>query len=542
MVRPSHTLVFTGAVLASLAAIMLIFPKDGIGLGKDLTLYFPDFQEWWREASMKPDTNNLSTAYIPDLVEEDLDPSSAAERDFFDSLQDTALLAGADIPTVDSSVYGFKPKAINVDNIRQPLELPESGLGCLENLFKCLINPDELVNVVRILHYGDSQIETDRISNYLRYKLQQQFGGSGPGLIPAKTPYDYKSPCQVINEQGTWKRYTIFPKIDTTVKHSRYGVLASFSRFSPIINIPEPKAVADTVSESDSSISAVAVAPAPVVEDADTKDFYHAALKFIPSKVGHSNVGAIKRVKMFYGYNTKPFNVKVMDGESVLYSDKLESHTSGLASKTWNFANTPADFRMEFDGADSPEIYGFAMDGLSGVAVDNIPLRGCSGTIFTKMNGSFLAQMYRELHVKCIILQFGGNAVPSLQPGAVGGFKKSFAAQINYIRRIFPGVSIIVIGPADMSRKVEGSDQMETYPVLPELVSALRSAALSNNCAYWDMYSAMGGINTMPDWVYHEPPYAEKDFVHFTPNGANVMARMFYSALIARYNEYIGGK
>jgi hypothetical protein len=43
----------------------------------------------------------------------------------------------------------------------------------------------------------------------------------------------------------------------------------------------------------------------------------------------------------------------------------------------------------------------------------------------------------------------------------------------------------------------------------------------------------------MPDWVFHDPPFAEKDFVHFTPTGANAMAKMFYNALITRYNEYI---
>ncbi len=239
---------------------------------------------------------------------------------------------------------------------------------------------------------------------------------------------------------------------------------------------------------------------------------------------------------MFYGNHTHTCSVKVMDGENILYADSLPPNNF-YAVKTWNFADTPADFKMEFSGADSPEIYGFAMDGLSGVAVDNIPLRGCSGTIFVKMNGAHLSSMYRDLNVKCIILQFGGNAIPSLNEGNVKSFKNYFTSQIRYLRRIYPGVSMRVIGPADMSEKVE--DKYETYAILPDVVESLRQAALQNDCAYWDMYQAMGGLNTMPDWVFHEPPYAEKDFVHFTPNGANVMAKMFYNALITRYNEYI---
>jgi len=88
-----------------------------------------------------------------------------------------------------------------------------------------------------------------------------------------------------------------------------------------------------------------------------------------------------------------------------------------------------------------------------------------------------------------------------------------------------------------MSVKVQ--DEYVTYEILPELDRLLKEAALQNDCAYWDMYEAMGGYNTMPDWVFHDPPLAEKDFVHFNPNGANAIAKMFYNALITRYNEYI---
>ncbi|HML84907.1 MAG TPA: hypothetical protein PKE52_07095, partial [Bacteroidales bacterium] len=35
----------------------------------------------------------------------------------------------------------------------------------------------------RILHYGDSQIEGDRISGYIRNRLQGIYGGGGPGFI-----------------------------------------------------------------------------------------------------------------------------------------------------------------------------------------------------------------------------------------------------------------------------------------------------------------------------------------------------------------------
>ncbi len=520
------------AVMALLAIMMTIFPKDGIAVSEDLTLEFPGLKEWWDD---KPKNSSSGNAYIPDLVEEDR-PGGAPQGDVDGA--DTLVVADmSGVPTFDSSVYSFKPRPIDVGGIRQPLELPASGPGCLRTLFDALVDPDQLAKVVRIIHYGDSQIETDRITGYLRYKLQQQFGGSGPGLVPAKTAYDYKSPCQIVNE-GEWQRYTIFPFIDTNVHHSRYGALAAFVRFSPLLKSePATKAVAD--SDTLALLDTTVIPTIPDYKPAEPSKIYNASLQIIPSRSGYSNSKTIKKIRMFYGNNTKPFSVKVMDGGEILYADSLKS-TGNYAVKTWNFAQTPEDFRMEFSGADSPDIYGFAMDGLSGVAVDNIALRGCSGTIFTKMNGAFLSGMFRDLNVKCVILQFGGNAIPSLTPDRVGWFAGAIASQIRYIKRIYPGVSIIVVGPADMSTKVQ--DRYETYEVLPDVVEGMRSAALQNDCAFWDMYSAMGGLNTMPDWVFHDPPYAEKDFVHFTPNGANAIARMLYNSIIARYNEYISKK
>lgn len=538
MVRPSRTLLFFVITLSFLALLMLVFPNDGIKINKDITLFFPDFEDFFAEYNA-PEKDSTVSSKIIFSIDEDL---NAIEEDTLEYVFHEEI--------VDSSVYSFKPRAIMTDSIRQPLELPNSGLACLQPLFAALTNPDELKHVVRIMHYGDSQIETDRITNYLRYKLQQQFGGSGPGLIPAKTAYGYKSPCEVINE-GEWTRYTVFPKIDTAVGHSRYGVLAAFGMFSPLKkktlepNLTEKK---DTINSTDST-SEVATKEEQLQEETsqveiqqeivDNQTVYKGSLTIIPSPIARAGVKQIKKCRMLYGNCPEAFEARVYDGENLLFAEKLRAENF-YTTKLWNFDTPPSTLKFEFSAKQSPEIYGFALDGLSGVAVDNIALRGCSGTIFTMINGKMLAQMYKELNVKCAILQFGGNAVPYMTEEKLNGFKNSFAAQIRYLKKLCPDMAIIVVGPADMSEKVQ--DKYQTYEILPAVVEALKTAALNNNCAFWDMYAAMGGENTMPDWVYHDPQLAEKDFVHFTPNGANVMARMLYSAIISRYNEYIRKK
>ena len=62
--KPSGTLVFMIAVLAILAILMSIFPKDGISVSKDLTMYFPSLSEWWQDDGLP---NGSGNSFIPDL-------------------------------------------------------------------------------------------------------------------------------------------------------------------------------------------------------------------------------------------------------------------------------------------------------------------------------------------------------------------------------------------------------------------------------------------------------------------------------------------
>ena len=80
----------------------------------------------------------------------------------------------------------------------------------------------------RILHYGDSQIEMDRISSYLREQLQKLYGGSGMGLLPA---FEVTPKYTVaVQSTGTWTRKLTFGGAENRAKHNRYGPMAYFCK------------------------------------------------------------------------------------------------------------------------------------------------------------------------------------------------------------------------------------------------------------------------------------------------------------------------
>ena len=66
--------------------------------------------------------------------------------------------------------------------------LPNDDYTYFDPLFSQLEQAQSQGKTYRVMHYGDSQIEMDRISSVLRQNLQELFGGSGPNMVPAVQP------------------------------------------------------------------------------------------------------------------------------------------------------------------------------------------------------------------------------------------------------------------------------------------------------------------------------------------------------------------
>ena len=65
--------------------------------------------------------------------------------------------------------------------------LPDDDYTFFDPVFRAFERARQEGRTVRVVHYGDSQIELDRISSNLREALQTRFGGRGTGMFPALT-------------------------------------------------------------------------------------------------------------------------------------------------------------------------------------------------------------------------------------------------------------------------------------------------------------------------------------------------------------------
>ncbi len=483
--KPVKTILFVFSVFALLATSMILVPEEGITVGK-FSFQMPTFSEIF-SAEQEVAVN------VSEIMEQQFDLDSLVEMEM-----DSTLLAPVE-KKIRKASYDSLVQSIH------KIEITDEGRENLALFFEKL----HLDSTARVMHYGDSQIEGDRMTSYIRNKLQVKFGGTGVGLRPALQPYDYVFSA-IQNNSDNWKRYPIYGNVDSLVEHSRYGIMGAFSRYAPVTS--------DTIPFQDSLI-------------------YESELSISSSKIAYNRVKEYKRMRLFYGNAKRPVQFQIIVKNDTILTDTLKSGLD-YGVITMFLPDSTNMVSMKFSGYDSPDIYGIELGDTSGITVDNIALRGSSGTIFTKADFAHSAKMYKDLKPNLFILQFGGNVMPYIKDQqAIDRYGRWFASQINRIKLLCPNAAILVIGPSDMSTKKK--DKFVTYDYLPAVVEALRQAALNNGCGYWDMYKAMGGHNSMSGWVNAEPQLARPDYTHFSPLGAKLVANMFYNALILEYNNYL---
>jgi hypothetical protein len=418
----------------------------------------------------------------------------------------------AEIDTIHTP--GIKPdkahqktyKPASSDSIRSVLrsmEFPPNADTLLFPFFGEMCRLPDSKQLIRILHYGDSQIEGDRITSYIRNQLQLKFGGGGIGMLPV-VAVNPTSLSYVYNVSDNWVRHSPLIPSDQAIKRRRYGALLSFSRFGMGTSLfGKSKECEGSIELQRSNIA------------------YPLSQRF-------------QQCRIFYGYNKSSMMVEIKQHKTVLDADIVPA-SSSLKELQWDIASA-RDFTISFKTNDSPDVYGIALDAYQGIAVDNIPLRGSSGLEFTKMDLTFLKEFYHMLNVKLLILQFGVNIVPNVTQN-YDYYGRNFMRQLTALRQIMPNLPIIVIGVSDISRN--GENGYESYPNVEMIRNVQKKAAFDTGCAFWDIYEAMGGHNSMPSWVYANPPLAQKDFIHFSPLGAKIIGEMFYRSFMLEYGRYL---
>lgn len=508
--RPIKIFIFNFIILVILFLLTVIFPGNGIKINDNIILRYPNIHDF--KPSTKKNYKKIDYNLLNELYDKNPNPyfinfmnyDQAFNNLIFDTLKTLAVI---NVKTENKQVKAaIKPSTQNTPQKYQPLDFPSNNKTVLYSFFQSLINLKNSNDFIRVLHYGDSQIEGDRITSYIRNELQKRFGGSGIGMFPVVIVSEYI--LSVKHEiSKNWKRYTIHDITRSNIDHLRFGIMLSYSRFTPVELLNDDK-------------------------------LHEGWINIEKSNISYDHAKSFSRCRLFYGYNRKPLIIEIYKNDK-LFDAEILLPNQQLQVDEWVFDEPGSELSIRLKGEDSPDIYAIALDDSKGIAVDNIPLRGSKGLDFTKTDLEFLKEMYEKLNVKLVILQFGVNLVP-LMKDDYSFYEEQLYEQLTKIKEIQPDLSIIVVGISDMSKNNAG--RYETFSQILKIREAQKNAAFRAGCAFWDTFQAMGGLNSMPSWVYNDPPLARKDFTHFTYTGSKLIAKMFYKSLIAEYENYLNSK
>ncbi len=484
-ISPWHTLaLFAG--IALLIFMGIVFELDGTKIG-GYELLFPTEEDLAGGTARKVDMDRLLQDY------HEIDIRGSAFK--LDNASESIVHIDADSTDLnDQSEEDVEKETFSPPN--RDLQWDSVKPFPLERFFVHLAGKNTRV-ITRVLHYGDSQIEGDRITSRLREEMQQHFGGFGPGLqsfTPLVKSWSIRS-----NPSDHWKRYPGFGRKDTSITHNEYGPLITLSRYTlkDSVNLP--------------------------------------FIDIAPSKTGYSRNKRFDDIYVYFGNVTDSVRIIASTEETVFSSIKIDSNSRSPIRIELN--DSPTDnVRLMFNG-ESADWYGYSAQGKHGLVIDNIPLRGASGTFFSNIPKSHFTSHFTDGEVRLVILQFGGNVVPYIdsKKSAIN-YGKRMEREIATFQSRFPDADFIFIGPSDMGTKVR--TQMQTFPHLIDVRDALKEAAFNRGIVYWDIFEAMGGENSMQSWVENDPPLAASDYVHFTPKGASVVAQWLTDAIMDAYRDW----
>lgn len=367
---------------------------------------------------------------------------------------------------------------------------PENASEFIADIKNKLTQPN-----CQIVHYGDSQIEGDRITVYVRNRFQSLFGGGGPGFIPIKVAYHQNSVN--IEASANWLRFASFDRNQRKkVPHKNYGLYATLSRFTEYA----PK---------------------------DTLSVKKAHFTIKPSKTAYNRLRKFTKLGVHYGNCKHRTKITIFQDGKILKQDSLKSDGKYHNYKI-DFAETPKEIKVELEGAVSPDFYGITLDEPKGIRMDNVAMRGEAGRIFTRLDYETFRQMSAERKPDIFIFQFGGNTIPYIeQERQITDYVYSLIQNIKWVKRSNPNASVIVIGPGDMSISENG--KMVTYPFLIKLNEEMKTECTRHGIAFWSIYEAMGGENSMVTWV--EKGMAASDYVHLKPKGTQIISELFFQHL-----------
>lgn len=379
------------------------------------------------------------------------------------------------------SLYRAMNDGAGSDSLGLRIEDYSNGHIGLKHFFATLNKRNSIDRPVRIAFLGDSFIEGDIMVGDFRSLMQQKFGGRGVGFVPIASMASMFRPTVEVKEQG-WKTESLLTETSETFFISGLQFKAE----------SDPVSVSVKMTERYPELASCSV------------------LSFIYSKNKHTSL------QLVINGDT---SIKQLKPTATLEEYK---QTGSFKSAGFTLSNT-SDFQA----------LGIAMEDDKGISIDNFSLRGNSGMPLARLDKEKCKEWNEIRPYDLIVLQYGLNVVSDSMM-QYGWYTKRMEEVIHHIRVCFPESDLLLLSVSDRANQADGT--FSTMPEVLAMVHAQRRLARRTGIAFWNMFGAMGGENSMVRYV--ENNWASKDYTHLSFRGGKEIATLLLNALMLEKEFY----
>jgi lysophospholipase L1-like esterase len=338
---------------------------------------------------------------------------------------------------------------------------------------------------VRIAYFGDSMIEGDFITDDLRRLYQKKYGGSGVGYVPITSVVATFRQSIGHSFSGDWQDYNFTKK----GKHSLF-------------------------------LSGHAFATA---EESNVR--YKMVKKY----------GAFENAYLLHGSGQCTV---VMEADTIRQSIKLTGENK--VNKTTLLKDQPAKgLKLTTKECGQVDLYGVSFESDEGIVLDNYSFRGISGIEYKNISDEMYTHSAELLPYDLIVLHYGLNVANDTVTN-YHWYETKFAAVVRRIQQFYPNTTILLVSVSDKASRQD--DVFQTSPAVPTLVKIQERIARKEQVAFWNLYQAMGGYNSMVKWVEEKPVKAHTDYTHVNGAGAQKIATLLFDYLEAEFAVYNQGE
>lgn len=184
------------------------------------------------------------------------------------------------------------------------------------------------------------------------------------------------------------------------------------------------------------------------------------------------------------------------------------------------------------------QLYGVSLEsGTSGVVYHSYGVVG--GNCDTMLKSAFLHKQLERVQPDLVIVSLGTNdaSTPLFRRD---DFAARLDALLDRIREITPHSAVLLTTAPDSYYPRLRRRPAKPNPNMVVVREAIAASAAARGFAYWDLFTLMGGPNSMKLW--RESALANADHIHFTKEGYQRLGRMLLDALLKEYAAHAAAR